>query len=132
MIPNETLIGFWIEGRSFQCESEVLSIFEQQVQQTSLELGIEPAYNGFGPWRGYEGPPPARAIHSRYDKAIRFAVWYPETDRELALYLTATDADTWLELTRVTLETPPEPAPESAKRFLNWLSRTNIFRRFQT
>jgi hypothetical protein len=128
IILKESCLGWWVEGQTFQSESDVLAIYDQQVQQTSLELGREPTYNGPGPWRGHEGSPPSRAFHSQFDKAIRFAVWHPETDREAALYLTATDADTWWELTRVTLEKPPGPAPG----FLKWLLRRNVFRSLRT
>ena len=56
MIPKESCLGYWVEGQTFQSESEVVAIYDQQVQQISLELGIEPTFNGPGPWRGSSKP----------------------------------------------------------------------------
>ncbi|GEM_PF-3716017 len=100
--PKEETLGFWVEGDSFRHIDEVMAIFQNHLQAISEKLGIQPSYDEPGPWRGYTGEPPSVAVCTDYAKAIRFAIWHGGTSQESGLFLTASDADTWLTLVRVT------------------------------
>lgn len=121
---QETL-GYWIEGHSFQTEDEVVRIFDRHVREMSATLG-DPEYVGVGPHRGYDGSPPSEAISADYAKAIRFAVWRWSTKQETALYLTASDADTWLTLTRISADgsnQKPDGRIGLLTRLRSWMAR---------